>query len=261
MTALSQLIDSSRSARSISGMSDWAQALVNTITSGYSDTDRFRQKTSFAPSGLFYGSGDCPRRWVLSFRGCLHESKTTPQNIMRMKKGIADHARIQEAMLSAGIVLDIEKEIIHEDPPIHAFVDAIVDFENEVVTVEVKTTSMKNFEYRQKTNQVTAYHLGQLLMYMYLLDIKKGVIIYEATKADGEVMLHAIPVNMTDEYEEQIERVLDWCRKIWKVYQDGRMPARGHREGSKICQGCPVEKACAENTEPTIKVQRLRIDL
>lgn len=261
MTALSQLITETKVARETEGMNPWAKSLVDTIYSGYNDVDKFRQKVSFAPSGLFYGSGDCPRRWVLAFMGCIHESKTTPQQLMRMKKGIADHSRIQEAMEKAGIVEEVEKELTYADPPIRAYVDAILKFMDELIVGEIKTTSLQNFEYRQKTNKISTYQLAQLLIYMYILDMIKGVIIYEATKADGEVMMHAIPVEMSAEYKEQIELILAWCREVWQAYQDGVMPVRGHREGSKICQGCPVEQACADAPRGTVKMKVLKYSL
>jgi CRISPR/Cas system-associated exonuclease Cas4 (RecB family) len=261
MTALSQLLNESRAVRSVKLMDDWAQSIVDTINSGYTDTDKWRQKKSFAPSSLFYGPGDCARRWVLSMTGCLHESKTTQQNVMRMKKGIADHARIQQAMENAGMVIEVEKELRNSDPPIHAFADAILKVLEELVVAEIKTTSLKNFEYRQQTNKIASYHLGQLLIYMFLLGIDKGVIIYEATKPDGEVLLHAIPVEMTDEYREEIEGVLAWCRKVYAVYKEGVLPTRGHRKDSKICKSCPVEKTCDESDAGTRKIQGLKYNL
>jgi CRISPR/Cas system-associated exonuclease Cas4 (RecB family) len=231
--------------------------LIEQIYSGYLTEDSWRKKESFAPSGLVYGSGACARRWYLSFTGTLHESKATPLNVANMSQGTASHERIQKAMRNSGVAKDIERPVRHSDPPIFGFADAIILWNGTLYVGEIKTTSQTAWEYRKKTGRAADYHLAQILMYMYILEIPNGVLIYESKDTQE---LHAIEVEMDDAGRELVERILDWCRRVYQAYKDGKVPERSFRKDSKVCKSCPVEKACLENSEPTtIKFERLDI--
>lgn len=215
--------------------------LIERIYAGYVEEDSWKQKKGFAPSGLFYGSGACSRRWVLSFQGNLYETKATSLEFARMKAGTKSHERIEAAMEKSGVAKQIELEIKHNDPPIHAFADAVLEHDNIEYVAEIKTTTHENYEYRVRTNKIADYHLGQLLVCMYLTNHDNGVILYESTKT---YEMHGIMVEMTDEYRKYIEAILDWCRETWAMYENNELPVRAFRRGTKVCSKCPVEKAC-----------------
>jgi hypothetical protein len=251
MSILKQVLDDRRKKDTV------AQEIVAAIYSGYlpERPEKVRQKKSFAPSGLFYGSGACGRRWVLSFQQGIHEDKADPRQIANMQNGSLAHGRIQSAMQKAGIVTDIEREIRMEDPPIFGYADAIIQYIKEYVG-EIKTTSHANFEYRRTSNKIASYHLGQILLYMYIEKIHDGIIIYESKDTNE---LFAITLEMTDEYLEWVEYVLDWCRDVWRLYENDIMPKRSFRVGSKVCASCPVEKRCDLAEIGTTKVDRLKL--
>jgi len=103
MGSLTDILSEAKQARNTSLP---AKDIVAKIYKGYMEEDSWKQKKSFAPSGLFYGSGACSRRWVLSFKGNYYESKATPLEFARMKRGTASHGDIEEAMNAAASVGD-----------------------------------------------------------------------------------------------------------------------------------------------------------
>jgi PD-(D/E)XK nuclease superfamily len=256
MALLSQLLNEAKEARNEELPS---KEIIAKIYQGYLDDkdNSWRKKKSFAPSGLFYGSGACARRWYLSFEGGMYDSKTTPMQLANMKNGIRSHERIQEAMLKSGVAVDTEMEVRYEDPPIFGYADAMIYHDDEYYIGEIKTTSHKNFEYRRNTNKIADYHLGQMLIYMYVLGEDKGIVIYESKDTNE---LHGITFEMTEEYRKQVEGILEWCRKVWGMYQAKEMPARGFRRDSKVCKSCPVEMRC-DDIEGGTKIERLPFDL
>jgi hypothetical protein len=238
MGSLSAILNEAKQARNDSLP---AQEIIEKIYSGYMEEDSYKQKKGFAPSGLFYGSGACARRWVLSFQGNLYETKAGPLEFARMKAGTKSHERIEEAIAKSGVAKEIELELHSEDPPIHAYADAVIDF-NEVVYVgEIKTTTHENFEYRRNTNKIADYHLGQLLVCMRLAKIDKGLLIYESTKTNE---MHGIIVDMTEIHSQYVDAIMEWCREVWTMYQENILPHRSFRKGTKVCSKCPVEVAC-----------------
>jgi len=233
-----------------------AKEIIEQIYTGYMEEDSYKQKKGFAPSGLFYGSGACARRWVLSFQGNLYESKAGPLDFARMKSGTKGHERIEEAIEKSGIAQEIELELHNEDPPIHAYADAVINFGGMVYVGEIKTTTHENFEYRRNTNKVADYHLGQILVCMHLAKIDKGILIYESTKTNE---MHGIIVEMTDDNRRYIEAVLDWCRQVWAMYSNEELPVRSFRKGTKICSKCPVEQACDSKELGTRNIGKLPV--
>lgn len=256
MASLTALLSEAKAAKNLALPS---KEIIAKIYEGYLDEkdNSFRKKKSFAPSGLFYGSGACAKRWYLSFEGGMYDSKAAPLQLANMKNGIKSHERIQEAMLKSGAAKEVEIEVRLDDPPIFGFADALMDHADIEYVGEIKTTSHKNFEYRVNTNKIASYHLGQMLIYMYILGINHGVVIYESKDTNE---LHAITFEMTDEYRTEIEGVLEWCREVWALSEAGTMPKRSFRVGSKVCQSCPVEERC-ELADGTIKVERLPFNL
>jgi hypothetical protein len=256
VTGLAKLLDEARQQRSESFE---ARNLVEKIYEAYMEPDEvYRQKHSFAPSSLFYGSGTCAKRWFLSFRGGTFENKTTPLSVAGMKNGIDSHARIQAAMLKSGVASAIEVKVTNDDPPILGYIDAILVLSDESEALgEIKTTKHSNFEYRVRTNKISDYHVAQILPYMRIKKLDKAIVIYESKDTNE---LHPIAFNMTDEYNALTDSIFDWMRRVWQMHIDDIMPARSYRKGSKVCAGCPVEKLCNEK-DGVVSVERLNYTL
>lgn len=220
-------------------------------------------KTSFAPSTLFWtgGPGACPRYWYLAFKGAEFVKDPDPKSSDNMESGTHAHERIQkklraiEGLVDSNVKVEIERNLRNQDPPINSYVDVIFhNFNGESIVVEIKTTRTEAFAYLKAKNQGREYQEMQLLLYMYLLEIDKGALLYE-DKNDHEKL--TIPVLMTEENKRKIERVIEWLRMIYDNNKNGELPKKPYRKNAKVCKGCPIRKWCQDQPEGTIKLATL----
>lgn len=236
------------------------KSLAKIIDASYSDganKKEFIQKKTFSPSTIGYQSGQCPRRWVMAFQGAVFDLTYDSKSVDNMAAGTAAHERIQQNFhYSNDFTLDIEWDLISEDPPVHGFVDMIIrDYEGFDIVVEIKTTRTEAFISRKFKNEGPDYQVLQLLIYMYLLDLNYGLLLYE-DKNDHDKLL--IPVEMTPENRQRIEKVVEWMREVYKAYQDGKLPERPYRKNSKECKSCPLLEWCGTKGDGDIKLETLQ---
>jgi CRISPR/Cas system-associated exonuclease Cas4 (RecB family) len=220
------------------------KALIEKIESGYvaNRGSEFKKKKTFSPSTLVYGNGACPRYWWLAWTGAEFEDNVDAYAVANMASGTDGHARIQKAITDAGIMVEEEKRIISQDPPIFGFADAVIQWGEEQPVVEIKTMKEESFAYR-KYAKPPNYHLMQLIIYMKVLGKKLGVLLYE-NKNSHE--LHAIAVEPTEEYKAWGEYAFDWMRKVRHQWENEEIPKKPYRSNSKVCKTCPLQKACAD---------------
>ena len=225
------------------------------IESGYTANrgTEFKKKKTFSPSTLVYGNGACPRYWFLAWTGAEFEDNANAYAVANMDSGSDRHKRIQNAITDAGIMVEEEKKIIAEDPPIFGFADAIVQWGEEQPVVEIKTMREESFSYR-KHAKPPSYHLMQLIIYMKVLGKRLGILLYE-NKNSHE--LHAIPVEVNEHYKAWGEYAFDWMRKVRKQWESGEIPKKPYRSNSKVCKTCPLQKACADAETGKIKIDPL----
>ena len=230
--------------------------LVATIEYGYvaKQGPSFKTKKSFSPSTLVYNHGECARYWCLAFDGADFQETVTPYDVANMRNGSLSHERIQEAMENSGILVSKEKKLICNDPPIFGFCDAELMIDGEVVPAEIKTTKSETFQYRKDAGKPAYYHVGQLLIYLKLLDKKRGVLIYE-NKNDYELLI--MPLEMTEAREKWLEDSFEWMRTVRKSWEDRQLPIKNYRSNSKICKKCPLLETCNNAPKGTVKIPAL----
>lgn len=231
------------------------KALIEKIESGYiaNKGKEFKQKKSFSPSTLVYGHGACPRYWFLAFTGAEFDESHTPYDIANMASGTDGHERIQKAIEAAGIMVEKEKRVMAADPPIFGFADAVIQWEEEQPVVEIKTMREESFAYRKHAKPPN-YHLMQLIIYMKILMKKYGILLYESKNSHE---LHAITVEVTDEYKAWADYAFDWMKKVRAQYESGEIPQKPYRSNSKICKGCPLAATCAVSERGSTKIDPL----
>jgi CRISPR/Cas system-associated exonuclease Cas4 (RecB family) len=231
------------------------KALIAKIQSGYvaNRGTEFKKKKTFSPSTLVYGNGACPRYWWLAWTGADFEDNVDAYAVANMASGTAAHARIQKAITDAGIMVEEEKRIISQDPPIFGFADAVIQCGEEQPVVEIKTMREESFAYRKHAKPPN-YHLMQLIIYMKVLGKKLGVLLYE-NKNSHE--LHGIVVEPTEEYKAWGEYAFDWMRKVRKQWESEDIPQKPYRSNSKVCKTCPLQKACADAPKGKDKIEPL----
>lgn len=225
----------------VAGLGDKLEAAY--LELGYKNTGK--AKISFAPSSLGYGSGRCARNWYYKLTGGIEQKDDVDAlQISNMENGTETHARIQRIFEISGTLIEAERELnTMEDkalPPIRGFVDLIVDWNGEAVG-EIKTTKQEAFTLRKAEGKPLDYHVIQLLIYMRILGINRGFILYE-NKNTGEWLI--FPVMMTPENERIIEEAFEWMRVTYQSYQEEQLPMRPFEKSSKECLYCPFKKFC-----------------
>lgn len=203
--------------------------------------NKFTKKVSFAPSGIGYGSGTCPRYWYYAFNGADFVYDASAQQIAMMDAGTAAGERIAKLLDHAGILVEAEKPVRHEDPPIGGFIDAIVDWKGEEVVVEVKTTNDTAWNYRFTQMKVPGYQLIQLLIYMRVEKKDKGFFIVENKNDHGWLV---VPIKMNDELNALTDYIFEWMRTTKANADEGKLPTRPFTPKSKQCKSCPVWDTC-----------------
>jgi hypothetical protein len=231
------------------------KAFISKIEEGYTAANgyNFKTKKTFSPSALVYGNGACARYWFLAFSGTEFLDDNDAYSIANMSSGTMSHERIQKAIEDAGIMVEKEKRIVAQDPPIFGFADAIVQWEEEQPVVEIKTMREESFAYR-KHAKPPSYHMMQLVIYMKVLGKKLGILLYE-NKNSHE--LHAITVEPTPELIAWADYAFDWMRTVRKQWESGDIPKKTYRSNSKVCGGCPVRDACNKADKGTVKIEPL----
>lgn len=212
-------------------------------------SEGFLIKTGFSASALFYekSSGQCARRWDIAFSGAEQEKKYSHISLRRMESGTASHADLQQFLINKyGDNIEIEKEFFYENPSMHGFVDAYLPGPN--IPIEIKTAGPSSFAARITTFSGIDYQEHQLLIYMYMLKAKMGILLYEERESFHKV---AIPVIMTQEKYDAISKSFEWMRKIEEARSNGDHIKQfsGKRINSVMCRDCEFKEIC-ENSFP-----------
>lgn len=202
----------------------------------------FKKKKSFSPSSFYgYGNGVCPRYWYYAFHGAEFKFNNTARERANMDAGTAAGERIAKLFDEAGLLNSAEGKVIYNDPPIFGFMDLAVTWQGEEMIGEVKTTKSESFELRAAAMKAPGYQLLQLLIYMYVYEKEKGFFVVE-NKNTHQLLI--IPVKMTDERRELVERVFEWMREVKAASDADQLPERPFTRSSPNCKSCPVRDTC-----------------
>ena len=255
---------------------NFVEGLPTAINAGYlvKTKTKFVKKNNFSASGLTYGAGECPRYWTLAFDGQITYDNSDAMGVANRTQGTLGHGRIQEAIEASGLLAqDLEMDPIPrkysqqthpamefrvktDDPPFDGYGDVMIDYKGERLVGEIKTIRNDEFEYRKIHRRPKMAHLMQLLLYMKVWKMRKGVMIYE-NKNTHELL--TLPVVVNEHYRAWAEEVFDWMKLVYKNWQEKQLPEIPYRSNSKICKVCPIQKACAEAGDGTIKIKPMRL--
>ncbi|CAB4146031.1 cas4, CRISPR-associated protein Cas4 [uncultured Caudovirales phage] len=201
----------------------------------------FTQKKTFSPSTIGYGHGNCPRYWFIAFTGADFEEQFDSMARANMDNGSGAHDRIQKAMDKTGMVIQTEREIKSDSPPIRGFADVIIEWEGKEVVGEIKTAKDESYSLRRAEMKPSPNHLLQILTYMKINKSEQGFMFYE-NKNTQEFLI--IPINMNEKNEKIINNTFDWLNKVYNSYQESLLPNRVFLKTSYACTNCPVKKTC-----------------
>jgi CRISPR/Cas system-associated exonuclease Cas4 (RecB family) len=143
-----------------------------------------------------------------------------------------------------------------DDPPFDGYGDVMLNHNGERIIGEIKTIMNEGFEYKKNSRKPKMGHLMQLLIYMKVWKVGKGVMIYE-NKNNHELL--TLPVVVNDHYRRWVDQAFDWMRTVHKSWKDRELPQKPYRSNSKICKVCPIQKACAEAEAGVVKIKPLEL--
>jgi CRISPR/Cas system-associated exonuclease Cas4 (RecB family) len=229
-------------------------AFSKMLNDAYLSTKRPNQKTtktSFSPSSLGYGHGNCPRYWYLAFSGAMFIDENDSIAIANMSQGTQAHERIQKMITKMGVMKHEEYEIVNEYPPIRGFIDVILDWNNEEVIGEIKTAKQESWDTYQGKMSPAPNHLLQILTYMKLRNVKEGFFLYE-NKNTQQVLI--IPVQMNERNTKIITELFEWLCSVYDNFNDGDLPIRPYKKSASQCKNCPVKKECWSMEEGLIEI-------
>ena len=255
---------------------NFVEGLPTAINAGYlvKTKTRFVKKNNFSASSLAYGAGECPRYWTLAFDGQINYDNSDAMGVANRTQGTLGHGRIQEAIEASGLLAQdmkfdpiprkysqqthpaMEFRVKTDDPPFDGYGDVMIDYKGERLIGEIKTIRNDEFEYRKINRRPKMAHLMQLLLYMKVWEMRKGVMIYE-NKNTHELL--TLPVVLSERYRAWAEEVFEWMKLVYKNWQEKQLPEIPYRSNSKICKVCPIQKACAEAGDGTIKIKPMRL--
>lgn len=214
--------------------------------------DQIITKTSFSPSTLGYGHGNCPRYWYLAFSGVSFIDENDSIAVANMAQGTQAHERLQKLINSTGTLKQEEREITNEYPPIRGFIDLVLEWNGKEVIGEIKTAKQEVWDTRQATMKPSANHLLQLLTYMKLTNAEEGFFLYE-NKNTQEILI--IPVQMNERNTKIIEDTFLWLREVWDNFKDGDLPMRPFTKSTNVCKYCPIKKDCWSGQMGTVQIE------
>lgn len=235
------------------------KAFKNAIDEAYASyhSREYRTKTTFSPSTLGYGKGRCPRYWYIAFDGADFVEEPDARGVANMKNGTLSHDRLDELFRRSPLdIVESEREILSEDPPLRGFADIVINRAGEEVIGEFKTSGHRSFMWRMTKMEASGYHIIQVLLYLWATDNETGLLIYESKDTH---QLLVIPVFKSD-HEGDLQELLEWMRVVRKSWEDRELPEKPYRSNSRVCRDCPVREACYENyPRGDVKIEPLRI--
>jgi len=215
------------------------------------------RRKSFPPSGVGYGSGRCARRWYYEFKHDLVRiDDKGALEVANMNYGTEAHERIQKVFEDSGILIEAERALntIGKKglPPVKGFVDLIVNWNGEAVG-EIKTTKQEAFTLLKAAGKPRGYQLIQLLIYMKILKINRGFILYE-NKNTGEFLI--FPVIMEGENQRIADNAFEW---LIEVSENDELPTRPFTKSEMACKTCPLSAHCWSDEEGTEDIPLLEV--
>ncbi len=199
------------------------------------DTEKFVQKTGFAPSDTI----NCSRRSVYLLRGVEVDNTKSPRVHRILDNGHAVHERLVGYAKEAGILVSEEEEGWWEDPPYHFYIDMIVNLDGEILPVEIKSIGQTGYDNRLSYDKPKVDHRMQLMLYLYFKGYTKGIVLYEC-KNDQEFAAFEVTLDVAE-----VEKMLTKKRKAYADYQAGILPKRPAKSpSSSTCTYCELKDIC-----------------
>jgi len=195
-----------------------------------------RTKYAFYPSEIAY----CRRKMFYKIYGIEETNPSDYINIMEL--GDMGHEYIVEGYKRAGIWVgdEIDGKVIVKGIPFSFRVDLFINWEDEILPVEIKTVS--TWKYKKYSFEDYPQHLAQLQMYLNILGYEKGLI-HILNRDNGQQKI------ITVEKDEGLFN--DLMGRLNEFVDDVQNKNVPEKEVSYLCKYCGYKDLCDSNMEQT----------
>jgi CRISPR/Cas system-associated exonuclease Cas4 (RecB family) len=128
------------------------------------------------------------------------------------------HSRYYKYFAEMGILVCSEVDAVKNDL-IHGRADAIITDGKELFVVDIKSMSLWSFIKLKETPEKS--HELQILFYMYFLNIKKGIILYECK--DNQ-LIKIYQIELDEKKKNIVEKILDELKVLKEKIEKGIEP-------------------------------------
>lgn len=204
----------------------------------------------------------CPRSSYYKIIGLPEKPRSfTLQTLNVFAEGHLIHDKWQRWLTEAGLLEQAEVPIYNEEHLIMGHADGIINDKKgravlEIKSVGVGTVRFENYglfaPYSRKEITLDELwssikvpfdsHVRQAQLYMYCLDIKDGIILYE-WKASQDVREFSIKYQ-----PEIVEPILASCLTVVRALRDDTVPSRPSwlDKDHRVCKSCAFKEYCYE---------------
>jgi hypothetical protein len=220
---------------------NWVAFLESMINRYYEE----KMKTDTRPMRKLHPStiGMCQRRIAFDML-MVPKMPTDPSKQRIFENGHSLHLRYETLFEKMGILVQAEMKLEYGD--ISGHTDALIRIpsfikpEGEYYLVELKSASSKSFKWMQENNQPKSEHRAQLMFYMHLSGVHKGIIFVE-NKDTQEVWEYHL------DYDPQVGQQLmskaQWLISLAKQRRVPDLPPK-HTPSYYKCAQCPFNFYC-----------------
>ena len=152
-------------------------------------------------------------------------------------------------------IVGVETQVRIEDKKLNVsgYADLVLEFRNEKIAYEIKSKHSRSFWYLNKQGAQRG-HEYQLWIYLYVLGIKKGKIVY-ISKDDLAIMEFEVNIN-DEQLKKEVFEILGLLNVAWKKQDPLLLPLP--KKDSWQSKYCSYHKRCLkiEYDELTKKVEK-----
>lgn len=200
------------------------------------NNSQFYPDSSFHPSQIT----ECPRRIIYRVRGDLKDGTSLFNSID------SEHFKNKWISILEKIkfVKVLHKDVIASDCNYNLYekVDSVINIGGDIFAVNAISVNNDDMVKIIKNGAIKK-HVVAMAVYVWLLEINGGFLIYENEKKDFYIF-HIKP------YKPIIDSVIDKCNKLCDFKLKGKIPNRPYETKAKECTcDCEFETLCWGNNE------------
>lgn len=204
---------------------------------------KWKKSRGFSPTRWKADYGKCERFWYYALNsGYIHVDNITPETQDKFSEGHAWHDRFTRRLERAGLVHSADVPITCDDPPVYGEADGIGNCGGLEYVLELKTIYSEGYYRVKGLNKPYKKHQFQIMMYMYVLDIDWGLVIY--SNKDTHKRLPFV-IYMGEDERAYMDKEFDKMRKMHELVMslDAPPEPRYKKDGTQ-CRWCPAKEYC-----------------